>query len=127
MNTPLERVTPNSSFRKQEAKPTGRIKPHLVGDIAQKLNPKDASILYAARDQMKEDIRKLMELTPGGSEFAGDFDACLRFISDQMRNVMKVAKERNELQKKLAALRQLIESDAPKAELLKVIEGEAKP
>jgi hypothetical protein len=66
---------------------------------AQKQDARDAALLELAEREQERDalIHRLEALTPGGSEFAGDADACLRFVEDRMRTVMQVAKERNEL------------------------------
>ena len=61
-------------------------------------------------DKYMDLVRRLEALTPGGSEFAGDPDACLRFVSDRLRTVGAVAKERNELRARLASLEAVAEA-----------------
>jgi hypothetical protein len=52
-------------------------------------------------------IRAVEALTPGGSEFAGDFDACVKWAADQMRTTGKVAAERNRLAAEVERLREV--------------------
>lgn len=52
--------------------------------------------IAALTARVKEQLRAVEALTPGGSEFAGDFDACIRWIVDRMKTTAAIAKERNE-------------------------------
>ena len=55
-------------------------------------------------DELDRLVKLFESLTPSGSEFAGDADACYSFVKDRLHTVMEVAKERNELRSELARL-----------------------
>jgi uncharacterized protein YgfB (UPF0149 family) len=48
--------------------------------------------------------RLLLDLTPGGSEFAGSPEACARWVQERLASVGKLAQERNQLREAGKAL-----------------------
>jgi cell shape-determining protein MreC len=46
-------------------------------------------------EEYKKLLRKLEAFTPGGSEFYNDPDRCLRYLSDRLATLGKIAAERN--------------------------------
>ena len=61
--------------------------------------------------ELEADRRLLLDLTPGGSEFVGSPEACAMFIRERLATLGKVAKERNDLSRRLEAAIALIERE----------------
>src|ERR1035441_4552619 len=54
-------------------------------------------------------MRALESLTPSGSEFVNDPEACVAFVRDRMDSIIKVAKERNKANGAVMAVRSIVE------------------
>ena len=54
-------------------------------------------------------MRALESLTPNGSEFVNDPEACVAFVRDRMDSIIKVAKERNKANGAVMAVRSIVE------------------
>jgi hypothetical protein len=54
-------------------------------------------------------MRNLESLTPSGSEFVNDPEACVAFIQDRMDSIIKVAKERNKARGEVMAVWAIVE------------------
>ena len=65
--------------------------------------------LQTLRAENKRVIKLFESLTPSGSEFVGDIDACYSFVKDRLHTVMEVAKERNELRDEVKEYKTLIQ------------------
>lgn len=68
---------------------------------------------------------ELAALTPGGSEFHNSPDNCIQWIRERLESRAKVAKERNQLRKKLAAAEKIF-NHFTFDHLMKMENGEGK-
>ncbi len=69
---------------------------------------------------------ELAALTPGGSEFHNSPDNCIRWIKERLQNRAKIAGERNQLRKRIAAAEKIFNHFGGLSELMKWENGQGE-
>lgn len=84
-----------------------------------------ADYVEALQAEVTRLAAELAALTPGGSEFHNSPDNCIQWIRERLESRAKVAKERNQLRKKLAAAEKIF-NHFTFDHLMKMENGEGK-